>query len=95
MPSESGPRRSTEEEYRRVLGNWCKQTVLFAMIVRARDLGKPLPDKFASDAREYAEEVYQKALAQVGPIENFDKPQQWMAAVVDETFRWVQDHLER
>jgi len=32
-------------------------------MVRARDLGKPLPDEFMNHALEYAAEVYQKVLA--------------------------------
>ena len=84
-----------DDAYLRPLANWCKQSVLFALMVRARDLGKPLPDEFMNHALEYAAEVYQKVLAQGGRKEDFDSPQQWMASVADEMFRWVQDHLER
>ena len=52
-----------DDAYLRPLANWCKQSVLFALMVRARDLGKPLPDEFMNHALEYAAEVYQKVLA--------------------------------
>ena len=77
------------------LANWCKQSVLFAFMVRARDLSKPILDNFANDALAYAEEVYQKVLAQAGPTEHFENTQTWMTAIVGEMFRWIQDHLER
>jgi len=49
-----------DDAYLRPLANWCKQSVLFALMIRARDLGKPLPDEFMNHALEYAAEVYQK-----------------------------------
>lgn len=77
------------------LANWCKQSVLFALMIRARDLGKPIPTTVVSEAFAIAEEVYQKVLAQAGPREHFENPQTWVVAVVDEMLRWIQDHLER
>jgi hypothetical protein len=42
--------------------NWCKETVLFAMMVRARDLRKGIPDKHNLEGFIYAAEVYQNVI---------------------------------
>lgn len=89
------PMRATIELARGPLSNWCKQAVLFALMVRARDLGKPIPDQHADLSFAYAEEVFQKVIAQAGPSETYETQSAWMTAVVDGVFRWVQNHLDR
>lgn len=84
-----------KEAFRVAAGGGCQQTVLFALMVRARDLGKPVPDEHAKEAFTYAEEVFLKVLDKAGPIERYAKPRLWMTAVADEMFRWVQKHLDR
>lgn len=77
------------------LKTWAMQTVLFTLMVRARDLGTAIPDEHVGEAFRTAAEVYQKARAQAGPADRYKSHQLWMTAVADEVLRWAQDHLER
>lgn len=79
----------------RPAANWCKQSVLFALMVRAKDLNKGIDDKHAPATMEYAEEVWKKISAEVGPPERYPNATLWLTEIADRTFRWVASHLDR
>lgn len=93
MPNQ--PTQATIDRARGPLSNWCKQAVLFAQMIRARDLGKPIESEHVPEAFKIAEDVFVGLMNEVGPIEKHPSNEAWMTAVADATFRWVQSHLDR
>lgn len=79
----------------RPLKNWIRQTALFVQMIRARDLRKGVPDAVVPEAFTFAEEVYGKVYAKVGPPEKYANVQTWLTAMSDETLRWANEHLDR
>ena len=88
-------RVADDAEAQRIINNWCMQSVLFTLMVRARDLSKPIPDLHKEETIHYAEEVWQKVTTQAGPITRYENSTKWMTAVADNMLRWIQDHLDR
>lgn len=87
--------RVTADEILPQVRSWCRQSVVFALMIRARQLGTGIPDEHALEATRYADEAAEKILARAGSPIRYATGTLWMTAVADETFRWVQDHLDR
>lgn len=82
-----------DERAATAIRTWLKQTVLLAMNVRAMDLGKPTPSEHSPELLAYADEIWQRLATKHADPQPSDG--MWLVRLADETFRWVQEHLDR
>ncbi len=75
------------------IGNWGRQTIAFAMSIRAVDLGKSLddPERVRLAGRE-AHEIAKKLWADASKECGGDPKHMWQP-FVRRIFAWVDDHL--